>query len=142
MIRNIKQGIRSYAAESPENSRQWDLFIYPVLAAIRSSVQSSTGYAPFNLVFGREMQLPADHIFNISVHKDYKSLDQMAKTVHQNVVRAQREAAQNQIKASLQQKTQHDKTSKLYDIKKGDYVLYKNFSLKSVGKPNIMALIW
>ena len=44
-------------------TENWDLELGLTLMAYRSAVQSSTGYTPFYLLYGREMRLPLDIIY-------------------------------------------------------------------------------
>ena len=41
-----------------ENQSEWDLYLDSVLFAYRVSKQSSTKYAPFYLMYGRQAKLP------------------------------------------------------------------------------------
>ena len=43
-----------------ENQKNWDTLLPKVLLGYRSSVQSTTGYTPFFLIYGSEVMLPAD----------------------------------------------------------------------------------
>ena len=51
------------ALNAPDAKENWDLQLGLTLMAYRSSVQSSTGFTPFSLVFGREMRVPLDIMF-------------------------------------------------------------------------------
>lgn len=45
-------------------TENWDLNLRVTLIAYRSAFQSSTGYTPYYLLLGREMQLPIDVMYN------------------------------------------------------------------------------
>ena len=53
----------SLIAKDAQNT--WDLRIKLTLMAIRSAAQSTTGYSPHFLLFGREMRLPADSNYDL-----------------------------------------------------------------------------
>lgn len=46
-----------------EDETSWDDHLPATMLAYRSSVQESTGYTPFHLMFGREIRLPIDLMF-------------------------------------------------------------------------------
>ena len=54
--------ILSIAASECE--QEWDLRLPVVMLAYRSSVQETTGATPFSLMFGREVRLPIDLMFD------------------------------------------------------------------------------
>ena len=58
--RTIVSAVRVYAAHLPS---MWDEYVPGVLLAYRSAVHSSTKCTPAMLMFGREMQLPADLVY-------------------------------------------------------------------------------
>uniref|UniRef100_A0A3B1JN79 Gypsy retrotransposon integrase-like protein 1 n=1 Tax=Astyanax mexicanus TaxID=7994 RepID=A0A3B1JN79_ASTMX len=56
------------------NQGNWDELLPYVMMAYRSSVQTSTKFSPFCAVFGREIVMPADLLFNVEVAKSYSSV--------------------------------------------------------------------
>ena len=46
-----------------ENQKNWDALLSKILLGYRSSVQATTGYSPFSLVYEREAMLPVDVVF-------------------------------------------------------------------------------
>jgi len=46
-----------------ENQKDWDQHLAAVAFAYRSSVQESTGFTPFFLMYGREARIPADLVY-------------------------------------------------------------------------------
>ena len=63
MNRTLVDTIALVAKDAKDN---WDLRIGLALMAIRSAVQSSTGFSQHSLMFRREMRLPADLIYDPS----------------------------------------------------------------------------
>ena len=48
-----------------KNQKSWDVFLPQLAGAIRSSVNRSTGYTPNRLMLGREVNQPADLVFQV-----------------------------------------------------------------------------
>ena len=46
-----------------DNQRDWDQFLPAVAFAYRSSIQESTGFSPYYLLYGREARIPADIVY-------------------------------------------------------------------------------
>jgi len=63
-----------------ENPLDWETYVRKVCMAYNTSVQASTGYAPFYLIFSRQARIPADVMFGTplstteSVHKSAVTL--------------------------------------------------------------------
>ena len=46
-----------------KNQKDWDVLLPKILLGYRSSVQTTTGFSPFSLIYGREALLPIDIVF-------------------------------------------------------------------------------
>ena len=57
--------LRPGSAESPE----WDRLVPAVLFSYRCSINDSTGYSPYFLLYGKEPRLPDDLLFNVIEEK-------------------------------------------------------------------------
>ena len=51
-----------------ENHKDWDQYVQHCITAYNSGVHRVTGYSPYYLLFGREFNLPIDHILPKPVH--------------------------------------------------------------------------
>ena len=60
-VENLHKTLRSMLkARVEDNPATWDEHLDFCMMAYRSSVHSSTGHTPFELMFGREMRIPLD----------------------------------------------------------------------------------
>ena len=57
--KSLKSFLRAAVADEP---KRWDEMLPKLMLAYRSNVHQSTGYTPFQLVFGREIRLPVDAV--------------------------------------------------------------------------------
>ena len=48
-----------------ENHSDWDIHLPKVMLAYRSSVHETTKFAPYYILFGRDIRLPIDVAFNL-----------------------------------------------------------------------------
>jgi len=46
-----------------DNQRDWDTHLSAIAVACRNSIQETTGFSPFFLMFGREARIPADLVY-------------------------------------------------------------------------------
>ncbi|GFU61678.1 retrovirus-related Pol polyprotein from transposon 412 [Trichonephila clavipes] len=46
------------------NQQDWDKKLPFFLLAYRSAIHETTGYSPSQMLFGRDLHLPADHLFS------------------------------------------------------------------------------
>lgn len=55
-----------------ENQMNWDRLLPYVMMAYRSSVQASTGFTPYKVLFGQEMVLPVDIMLGVDSSRSSK----------------------------------------------------------------------
>ena len=64
------------ATTTKEQPSDWDSHIQRLCLAYNSSIQATTGYTPFFLMFGREARLPLDLMYHVdtsdlATHSEY-----------------------------------------------------------------------
>ena len=119
----LKSMLRKFVSES---GADWDQWLPYLLFAYREVPQASTGFSPFELLFGREVRGPLDILreswegdaprqpTNIAsyVLKMREKLDQLSSMAHQHLARAQ-----------TRQKTWYDRTARSRSFVSGQKVL-------------------
>jgi len=112
-IRTIKQMIASFVNEKHDD---WDLRLGEVVFTYNNTVQSSTGFAPNQVIFGRLLPTISDRKLNIEAGNTNLSHNEIVSEVSQKIEKAQRT-----------QKTQYDekiKNKAIYET--GDLVVLAN----------------
>jgi hypothetical protein len=126
--------LSAYVATS---QRDWDSHLPFLVFAYHSAVQSTTGVSPFVALYGREPQLPSDHILQATpalpymdepTYADYLTsfLPQVWKFAQENITRSQTQYAQR-----------YDSTGHPHSFKIGDFVLVHNPSTKKGISPKL-----
>ena len=92
-----------------ENQKNWDTLLPKILLGYRSSVQATTGYSPFSLVYGREAMLPVDVVFGGSKER--------FETKHEFVSRQRDYMEQAFEKVREHTKTEQQRQKYYYDRK-------------------------
>ena len=118
----LESMIRKFAAS---NQRDWDEHLPYLLFAYREVPQESTGFSPFELLYGRRVRGPLDVLKeawvgyevekeNVSVHvlEMRRCPEEMSELVKENATKAQKK-----------QKNYYDKKSRQQNLKVGDEVL-------------------
>ncbi|KAG1127688.1 hypothetical protein G6F38_013668 [Rhizopus arrhizus] len=89
MNRTIKTALATYVEEIPD---QWDIYLPFVTFAINTSKSVSTGYSPFEAMFGRQAKLPGINevpmTINLSSHNSktwFSYLSHFLPIIHNNV---------------------------------------------------------
>ncbi len=92
--RDLAKGITSLTEGRPQD---WEKVLPQVLFALRTAKCRSTGFAPFELVFGRHPSLPIEHIFGSPQpdRKKYRTYEDYAEAVRMRFTRAHAWAREN-----------------------------------------------
>ena len=119
----LKQMLRRMCAEQP---KKWDQFIDPLLFAYREVCQCSTGFSPFELLYGRTVRGPLYILKELwtgqneaEVQNSYQYVIRLKEKLESTMKLAQKELE----KAQDRYKHHYDKKSKKKNIKIGDKVL-------------------
>ncbi len=122
----LKTIVKKMCSECP---KQWDRYLPAVLFAYRTTVQESTGYSPFELVFGRKVRGPMD-ILRAYWTQEAENEEDTSKTVYQYVLDLKQrleetcEIAQAELlKARERQKMYYDRKARPKSLKVGTRVL-------------------
>ena len=118
----LETGLRAFINGSQDN---WDDLLPMAEFAINSSVNISTGMTPFQLIHGKEPQLPID----LGLDSNTPAAVDFVKFMTQTIDKAR----DNISKAQTSQKTQADKHRRDHTFQIGDRVMLstRNLNLKS-----------
>jgi len=111
----------------PEKKADWKKYLPSLVYAFNATKHESTGFSPFELMFGRKAKLPIDSVFNldqadsnnIPLSTDY------AKQLKASMDATRQIADRTAQKARTKQKFYFDKKAKASNINIGDFVLVK-----------------
>ena len=107
-----------------ENEKDWDEGVHLLLFAVRESVQESTGFSPFELVFGHQVRGPLALLSEQWTNKDtHVSLLDYVVKFKERLHRACSLAKENLEAAQSKMKTWYDRKSRTRTFKPGDQVL-------------------
>ena len=125
-----------------ENQKQrWKDHLSKLVFAYNSTINKSTGYSPFFLMFGRSSRLPIDSMFTFDTGvTNQKTYDQFVTDWKNQMNEAIQIAQQKANKAAEQNRHQYDKKIHGDDIVVGDRVLLRNFSEK--GGTGTLRALW
>ena len=108
-----------------EDGKDWDRLLPYLLFAYREVPQESTGFSPFELLFGREVRGPLDVIKEEweAASKSSESVVSHILLMRERLERMMTLAQGNLKNAQKQQKRWYDRTSRERTLKPGDRVL-------------------
>ena len=120
--RTLKQMLAKVVGQK---GRDWDELLGPVLLAYRTTPHSSTGEAPFYLVYGRDANLPTALDFKTPAVKYPIVATDYGKELSLELKRARQAAKVNIQRAQKDQKKYYDQNCKNCELKVGDLVMLK-----------------
>jgi hypothetical protein len=117
--RTLTEMLRQFVAA---DQKDWCTYLELVVFAYRTSIHSSTGHTPFELMYGRQARLPS-HLLLPDVTIIPESQNDYVDTLHERLKTAFTHAAAANTKASHTQKEHYDKAaSSTMHLQAGDSV--------------------
>ena len=104
-----------------ERKADWEKYIDSILFAYRTSMCTSTGFTPFELVFGRKASLPPDILYTVD-GKQMQEEYRRGIATSDSVREAYSMARERQVEVSLRNKDRRDKDRKKVNFKEGSAV--------------------
>lgn len=106
-----------------DNPKKWDTLLQKALMHYRSSVHSSTGFTPYRLMFGREMNLPVDVALNLPSNNSSSTVSEYVSKQAKIINETEELARQHLGSAQKRQKEFYDIKKSGRPYKKDDLVL-------------------
>lgn len=127
LTERLNQTLKGMLAKAVQaHPRSWDLCLGPILFALRESPQTSTGFSPFELVYGRTPR----GILKVLEGKGSAPVEDeppdpatYVGQLHQHLETLHQAARANLLQAQKEQKTRYDQGSRERTLEPGDQVL-------------------
>ncbi|PIK56474.1 hypothetical protein BSL78_06637 [Apostichopus japonicus] len=120
----LKSMIKKMCEERP---RDWDRYIGPLLFAYREAPQDSTGFSPFELLYGRTVRGPMTILKELWTKEtevsETKSVYQYVLDLQDRLEQTCQLAREELMKSKLRYRTYYNKRARVRDMKVGDEVL-------------------
>ena len=117
--------------------KNWKAHLSKLTFAYNSTVNKTTGYSPYFLLFGRQSRLPLDCIFPVDSDRPAlrrKTHEQFVRDWKRSMTEAFRVANERIQKASDYSKKRYDSKIKYVAVEIGDRVLLRNVEKGGTGK--------
>ena len=119
---------------------KWKEHLPKLVHAYNCTQHESTGFPPFQLLFGRPPRLPVDLIFDTPKSKQEQNYRSYAESWKNAMRSAYDTVMKNSRSAAERNKTQHDKKIRSSTLEPGDRVLVRNLSER--GGPGKLRAYW
>ena len=114
-----------------DQKRRWNHHLAELVFAYNVTPHATTGYTPYFLFFGREPQLPVDHLFKQQSEVDVTyDLDEWVSNHQKQLVHALRTATRNLEKEAHRRQGTHRTSSSGVDLEIGQRVLLRQQAWK------------
>ena len=113
----------------------WRDFVKPLVHAYNCTRHDTTGYSPYELMFGRQPRLPIDLV--LGIHPDmgnHKTHSEYVKGLRQRLQESYSLAAKNFQKMGEKNKARFDKKVRAAELLEGDRVLVRNVNIRGKHK--------
>ncbi|KAJ0039446.1 hypothetical protein NL108_014130 [Boleophthalmus pectinirostris] len=119
---------------SGQEKMHWKEHVKPLVHAYNSTKNDTTGYSPYELMFGRQPRLPIDLAFGLPVNSQKKSHSQYVTDLKQRLEESFKIATSNAQKNAERNKARFDKQVVDSTLDVGDRVLVRNVKLRGKHK--------
>lgn len=114
----------------PHQKQDWKKYLPSLVYAYNATPHESTGFAPFELMFGRKPRLPIDSMFQLNINDERYINTDFVTELKKKIEITQNIASENLKKSRGDQKNQYDKKAKASKIEVGNKVLVKILAFK------------
>ncbi|KAI5618057.1 hypothetical protein C0J50_22646 [Silurus asotus] len=118
-----------------QDKTHWKDFVKPLVHAYNCTKHETTGFTPYELMFGRQPRLPVDLIFNTTVNRDSPKLhSQYVQSLKTHLQESYKLAQKNAAKTAERNKVRFDRKVTESSLEEGDRVLVRNVRLRGKHK--------
>lgn len=118
-----------------EDKVKWRDHVQPLVHAYNCTKNDTTGYSPYQLMFGRQPNLPIDIAFGLTkTDKRHETHIQYMKDLRESLAESYKIATEHSEKNALHNKQRFDKKVRESKLETGDRVLVKNVGLRGKHK--------
>jgi len=122
-----------------EKKRSWKNHLASVIHAYNCTRHASTGFSPYELLFGRTPVLPVDVRFGLGAKSRFTPHTEFVQDLHDSLQAAWKVARENQEHASTEQKAWYDRHQHGFGLDPGDHVLVREVGFQG---PHKLANRW
>jgi transposase InsO family protein len=125
-----------------EKKKRWKEYLQPMIHAYNCTRHETTGYSPFELMFGRAPRLPVDIKYGLqNVEEGEKPYHEYIRDLKKKMTEVYEIARNNIEKAQRRSKARYDRKVKGTSLECGDLVLIKKVTFE-IGKQHKLADRW
>lgn len=117
-----------------QEKSHWKDFVKPLVHAYNCTKNDTTGFTPYELMFGRQPRLPIDLVFGLPVGKTSLTHSEYVQKLKSHLEKSYQLAAENAKKTMLKNKTRFDCKVAASELDVGDRVLVRNIRLRGKHK--------
>ncbi len=118
-----------------QEKARWKDFVKPLVHAYNCTKHETTGFTPYELMFGRQPRLPVDLIFNTTVSQDnLKFHSQYVQSLKTHLQESYKLAQKNAAKSAERNKVRFDRKVTESSLEEGDRVLVRNVRIRGKHK--------